>query len=177
MVKSYKSPCQLLHRLQTTPTMGFFLPKPTPRGALTHPQHPEPSCLTSALQMQPPASPRSAEYLPFPPWLGAGPGCPGAAGAGAGGCSSFLLPLFALKCFWLQFGNEDLHEAKPIRRPLCGSRACLWVGLKREGKEEAWQFAGRRKAEKTLGIASVWEGSEWWHSQGHSSSRDGAGQV
>lgn len=54
-----------------------------------------------------------------------------------GAAAPSSVPLSALKCFWLQFGNEDLHEAKPTRCPLCGGRACLWVGLKREGKEEA----------------------------------------
>lgn len=35
MVKNCKSPCQLLHSLQTTSMAGFFLPKPTAHGALT----------------------------------------------------------------------------------------------------------------------------------------------
>lgn len=77
-----------------------------------------------------------------------------------GAAAPSSVPLSALKCFWLQFGNKDLHEAKPTRCPLCGSRACFWVGLKREGKEEAQQFVGRRNAEKTLGITSVWGGSK-----------------
>lgn len=138
MVKNCKSPCQLLHRLQTTSTAGFVLPKPTPHGALPHPQHPEPSLLTSALRTQPLASPHSADYLLFPPWhrLGAGPGCPGAAGAGAWGCSSFLCSPLCSEVFLaprLQFGNEDLHEAKPTRCPFCGSRACLCWPQKERG--------------------------------------------
>lgn len=79
----------------------------------------------------------------------------------AGGCSSCLCPPLCSEVFLaarLQFGNEDLQEAKPTHCPLCGSRACLWAGLKKEGKEEAQHFVGRRNAEKTPGIASVWEG-------------------
>lgn len=64
--------------------------------------------------------------------LGAAPGCPGA--AGAGGCSSFLCPTLCSEVFWLQFGNEDLHEAKPTRCPLCGSRACTGLASKGKGK-------------------------------------------
>lgn len=156
-------------------TVGFFLPKPTPRGALTHPRHPEPSCLTSALQTQPPASPHFADYPPFPPWQGWEQvlGVQELQGQVLGAAAPSSVPLSALKRFWLQSGNEDLHKAKPARCPLCGSRACVWLGLKREGKEEARQFVG----EETL--RKHWESLQFGRDQrgGTAKARAAAGMV
>lgn len=93
-----------------------------------------------------------------------------------GAAAPSSIPLSAPRCFWhpgCSLGTRICTRQSPPAA-LSVVAELVSVGLKR--KEEAQQFVGRRNAEKTLGIVSVWEGSKWWHSQGQRSSRGGAGQ-